>query len=229
MADLSTIATVIDRFYGMVGTTSSDDALVENGEAVDEVAYICLTQGFRRAQRFLVSHGMASRWRVRSSALSWSGADATDGGRYSTLPSDFMMFSQRPPRSSIVEANGEQWGQEVVAEHDNLTGDYYYLKNEQLWIAKNAEPPTACYLDYVFLHPEMAAATTMNFPLEVRPLCVAYAAQHGMAEGWFPRADGNAIERNVQLWEKDGALFARRSRAQRKQTAPKTVGTRFFA
>jgi hypothetical protein len=232
MADLTALADYRNAFYRKVGTVSSDDALVENGETAGAVADLCLTHGFRTAQRFLISHGQAWRWVKRSTAITWSGTEAADGGRYSALPSDFLMLAHRgksEATSAIREANGEGWGYEIDFEHSHERGNFYYLKNERLYITRGANPPATVYLEYVFQHPAFADAVTVDFPLEIRELVIAYAAQHGASDSWYPRADTNAIAQSVNFWEKQGALFAKRSRNPRKQTAPKTAGTRYFA
>jgi hypothetical protein len=232
MADLAALADFRTAFYRKVGTVSSDDALVENGETAGAVADLCLTHGFRQAQRFLIAHGQAWRWIKRSSAITWLGSEAADGGRYVALPTDFLMFAQRGRddyESSLKEANGEGWGLETVLEQAFRSGNYYYLKNSQLWISRGANPPSTLYLEYVFQHPVFADAITVDFPLEVRELVVSYAAQHGANDSWYPRADTSAIDKSVSLWEKQGALYAKRSRNPRKQTAPRVHGSRYFA
>jgi hypothetical protein len=236
MSRLSTEAEVRAAFYRLVGTTSTDDTLSENAEAANLVADMCLTHGFERAQMFMIGCGMTERWRARSSAItSWSGADSTDGGRYkalSDITTDFLRFSGKkmdPRYSSLMAANGDRWGVEIDADYDVLTGNVFYLKNEQLWIGVGSVPYTTLYLDYQFRHPEFTTGVTINFPGGAIGLCVAYAALHGSTENWYPRSDNSKIAENVDYWEKQARMVARRSRGQRKQSAPKTVGTRFWA
>lgn len=239
MAYLDTAANCLKAFYRLVGTTSSDDALVENSEAADAVAYTCLTHGVETAQRFMIACGMTDRWRTRSQAItSWSGADATDGGRYKDMSSwiatskSFLRLSGKKmdaAASSMMEANGERWGVEIDADNDYLTGDFFYLKNEQLWIARDAQVPTTVYVDYQYKHPEFTSSVTIDFPAEARGLFIAYAAQHGSAESWFPLADDSRIQKNVEFWERQARAVARRSRGPRTQNAPRTTGSRYFA
>lgn len=229
MATLSSVALILKAFYRLVGTTTSDAALVEQGESADDVAYLCLNHGTEAAQRFMISCGMVERWRKRSSVLSWSGSDAADGGRYSTLPTDFLRFSMSGEQSSLMTANGERWGQEITADYDAMQGNFYYLKNDQLWIAVGASPPGSLYLDYQFRHPDFTSGVTINFPAEARGLCVAYAAQVALADAWFPDINEARVLRNVAFWEREARKISRRSRAPRTMTAPRVVGTRYFA
>lgn len=238
MAYLDTAANCLKTFYRITGTTTSDDALVENSESADAVAYTCLTHGVESAQRFMIACGMTERWRTRSQAItSWSGADATDGGRYKATSGwiasgkEFMRFAgqkMNARQSSLCEANGERWGVEIDADNDALTGDYYYIKNDALWLCRGAAVPATVYVEYQYRHPEFTSSVTIDFPSDARGLVIAYAARFGSAEGWYPRADDTAIEKNVQYWEMEARKVARRSRGPRKQTPPPFVGTRFF-
>lgn len=240
MAYLSSAADCLKAFYRLVGTVSSDDALVENSESVDQVAYTCLTHGFEAAQRFMIACGMSERWRTRGTAITaWSGADSTDGGRYKALSSvisagkEFLRLSGKKydaNQSSLMTADGERWGVEIDADKDAVTGDYYYLKNEELWLCRNAAPPATLYADYQFRHPEFTSSVTINFPSEARGLGIGYAAQHANAEAWFPLSVEAVakIGQNVKFWEQQARIVARRSRGQRTQSAPRVVGTRFF-
>lgn len=232
MADLSTVAELLRLFYRLSGTTTSDDGLTENSEAADEVAYTCLNFGMQEAQRFMIGCGMTERWRKRNTAwTTWTGTDAADGGRYNTLPTDFLRLSGRPydrMRSSLTEANGEKWGVEITDNEEFVRGNSYYLKNDQLWLTRNAAVPTTIYLDYQFKHPEMASGVTLNFPEDAMGLVAAYGVRKASMEGWFP-SNPELAERNVMLWEKQARSVANRSRGQRKQTAPRVIGTRFFA
>lgn len=235
MSRLNTEAELRAAFYRLVGTVSSDDTLSENAEAANLVADMCLNHGFERAQLFMIGCGMTERWRARSSAItSWSGSDAEDGGRYkalSDITTDFLRFSGKKmdgSRSSLMNAKGDRWGVEIDADNDALTGNVFYLKNEQLWIGVGSAPVSPLYLDYQFRHPEFTTGVTINFPSGATGLCVAYAALLGSTENWYPRSDNSKILENVDYWEKQARMVARRSRGQRKQSAPRTVGTRYF-
>lgn len=236
MSRLNTETEIRAAFYRMVGTVTTDDTLQENSEAANAVADLCITHGIERAQLFMIGCGMTERWRRRSSAItSWDGSDAADGGRYkalSDITTDFLRFSGKKMDqrfSSLMAANGDRWGTEIDADYDMLTGNVFYLKNEQLWIGVQAAPPTTLYLDYQFRHPEFTTSVTLNFPAEAMGLCVAYGALQGSMENWYPRADNSKILENVDYWEKQARMVARRSRGQRKQSPPRVTGTRFWA
>ena len=87
--DLTTVAEHLEAWYRLVGSTSGDQALEEQNEATDEVGYINLTRGCRRAQRYMIRMGFGG-WRKDSAALVFSGSDATTGGVFTALPADFL-------------------------------------------------------------------------------------------------------------------------------------------
>jgi hypothetical protein len=228
MANLNNAAACLKAFYRLVGTVSGDQGLRENGESADEVAYLSLNHGVEAAQRFMIANGMTERWLIRSSALSWSGSDAT-GGRWSALPADFLRFGKTDRAdSSLMEEDGRRWGAEVTADQNQILGNHYYLRNDRLWLTKGASPPTL-YLEYMYRHPEFTSSVTLDFPIEARALIIALAANHAMSEGWFPGLNESRIARNVEFWRGQARTVARRSRQPRKMTPPKVTGSRYFA
>ena len=194
--ELDTPAKVVAAWYRLVGSLSSDGALTEQGEATDDVVYTYLTRGCRNAQRWMLKMGYGG-WRKRTTALTWSGSDAADGGRYATLPSDFLRSYGNQRVSALREADGDQWGQEVKEEEDQLRGDYYYIRGEQLWLGRDASPPTSLFLDYHYKHPLWSSTTTIDFPMDARALIVAEAAVAAMAENWLP--GDSAMERKIEI------------------------------
>lgn len=230
--ELSTPTRCLQAFYRLVGSESDDDDLVERGEAADEVAYTFLTRGFRRAQHFLLDAGLKG-WRTRSSALTWSGTDAVDGGRYSALPADFLRADgDRSGRSALVEADGTAWGQEVSAQDDGRQGDYYYLTATQVWLARTASPPTTLYLRYVKKHPAFSgsmADADLILPVDCNALGVAYAAAFAREDSWLPGGvEMEAkIERAVTSAQAEARGFARTSREPQTFQAPKRHGHRW--
>lgn len=194
--ELSTVARVVAAWYRLVGTVSNDDALAEQGESVNDVAYTNLTVGCREAQRWLLKCG-SGEWRKRSAALSFSGTDAADGGRYATLPSDFLRAWGSGSESALVEADGDSWGQEVTSRDTQLKGDGYYIMGSTLWLTRSAAPPTTLYLLYHYVHPAWSASVTIDFPMDARSLIVAEAAQAAMAENWLP--GDQAMERKIEV------------------------------
>lgn len=233
--EITTIAQVRAAFYRVVGSTSDDDGLVENGETAGDVALLCLTRGFRAAQRWMIAKGMAGRWRKRSDALTWTGTDATLGGRYSALPSDFLRLAgqDRPgkrKRGAIVEANGDPWGWEATADEDHLEGDYYYLKNDQLWIARRASPPATVYFDYHYEHPALTATTTeFDLPSDAIWLGIYEAADVARAESWFPLTGEQDLKimQALDRARRDAKDIARQSRQPAQFKRPTRYGTRW--
>lgn len=228
--ELTTVARHVAAFYRLTGSTSDDDGLTENGESTDDVAYLCLTRGARRAQMYLLESGLKA-WRTRSEALSWSGADATDGGRYSALPSDFLRADgNRKGRSALVEADGSEWGVEVDATEDQIRGDAYYFTDEHVWITHSASPPTTLYLRYFKKHSTMAADLAdadLILPVDTRALSVAYAAEVAREESWFllgPDAEVK-IARAVKMAEMEAKAYCRRSKAPREFKKPTRYGS----
>ena len=183
--EMDTVGKVKAEFYRLVGTLPDDGALVENSEAQDDVAYLYLTRGSRAAQRWMLKMGYGG-WRKRSAALTWSGTDAADGGRYATLPTDFLRACGSQRQSALREANGDGWGQEIIVYDEQLEGDGYYFRGDTLWLARTAAPPTTLYLDYHYTHPAWSASVTIDFPMDARALIVAEAADAAKAENWLP-------------------------------------------
>lgn len=181
--ELDSVAMVREAWYRLVGTDAEDAALVAQGEDSDEVAYVFLTRGCRNAQRWMLKMGF-SGWRDRSDALSWTGTDATTGGRYSSLPTDFLRAYGDDKHSALRKANGDEWGNENT-DGEFSKGDYYYFRNNQLWLSRNATPPTTLYLEYHYQHPEWDADTTIDFPVDSRWLIVAEAANVAKEENWL--------------------------------------------
>lgn len=224
---LDTPANVVQAFYRLVGSTSGDAALAKQGESTNDVAYYFLTRGFRRGQRWLIDRGLGSWWRTRGAAITWSGTEASDGGRYTALPSDFLRLwgDRTRTKSALVEADGTEWGQEVDEEQSALQGDYYYLKNSNLWITRSATPPDQLYIEYYYQHPEFTASVTMDFPMEARPLGVALAADFAASDGWLPGGAAMIakIEKAVENAEGEAKNVARQTRKARRFAEPYRV------
>jgi len=228
VSDLDFVSKVRQAFYRLVGSLSADPALTIQGESTDDVAYLMLTRGSREAQRWMLDQGYEG-WRKRSSALTFSGADDTDGGKYVSLPSDFLRAYTSERRSALVEANGDQWGRELDAEDDRRKGDWYYLRGDKLWLARLAAPPTTLYLEYHYQHPAWTSGVTIDFPLEARWLVVAEAAGLATSESWFPGdRESEARIHNRLLSERQHARrIARQGKGPRRLRMAKRYGTRY--
>ena len=227
MATLASIAGFRSALYRLLGTSATDQALIEHDNDTLENVYLALTHGCWAAQRYMISAGMAGRWRKRSTAItSWSGSDAADGGRYTALPTDFLrLVGNRSGRSALRQASGETWGTEVEETEDTLRGAVYYLKNDQLWLGRGASPPGTIYIDYHFRHPEFTSAiASFDFPLDARGLIVAEAAGFLVNESWVPGGPemDRKVEKNLAKWRTTARDIARRSREPRRMRSDVT-------
>lgn len=190
MSSLDTVAKLRRAFLRLVGTESDDPALTDLGEAANEVTNYFLTRGVWAAQRNLLKVGYQG-WKKRSSAItSWTGSDDTDGGRYTTLPTDFLRAYGSHRHSCLVEADGDPWGQQILQEQANQRGDGFYFEGvDQLWLTRDASPPSTLYLWYHYRHPEIDGDlddADIDFPVEARPMIPAEAAFFAMEEAWVP-------------------------------------------
>ncbi len=225
MAQLDSVARILEAWYRMVGSVPADYGLTELGEAQDEVGYIYLTSGCHDAQEWMLDNGYQG-WRQRSGALSWTGSDATTGGVYSDLPADFLRLDGNRDRSALVEANGDRWGAQLDSVDDTVKGNYFYLVGDELWLARTADPPTTLYAKYHYQHPEWESGITIDFPMKARALIVAYAAQSAMNENWFTGGNDErlAITRAVSLAEEKARKVARQGKHARQWRKQKVYG-----
>lgn len=240
MSALDTITELSRAWYRSVGSISTDDALVEQGETAGDVAYLHLTRGIRAAQRWMIDQGLGHRWRKRSGAItSWSGSEDSDGGRYvelSTTASDFLRLVQQKVRGQrrqcggLVEANGDPWGWEIDDTEDYRKGDLYYLKGNRVWITRSANPASTLYLQYYYQHPALSADTaSFDFPSDAMWVALWEAVDSARSEAWFPLA-GDAdqkIERALLKARSEARGVARQTGAPRQWGRPTRYGNRW--
>ena len=229
--ELNTVKMFVDAFYRLVGTESGDDELELRGEAADDVAYIFLTRGSRTAQRWMIKMGYGG-WRKRTSALTFTGSDDTDGGTKVALPNDFLRGYGNQRQSMLREANGKRWGQEIDPEDDHLRGDKYYIRGQELWLTRGASPPTTLYGDYHYTHPLWNAAlanTSIDFPTDARSLIPAEAAVVAKEENWVPGGEEMElkIERALKRAQEEARDVARPTKEPRKFRRPKRFANRW--
>lgn len=240
MSALDTVSELVDAFYRACGTTSDDDALVENGEAADAVAYLYLTRGIRAGQRWLIDNGLTGWWRKRSSAItSWTGSDAANGGRYidlTTTAPDFLRLFQRKVEGQarmtggLVQANGDAWGREIHADEEEVRGNFYYMRGTNLWVARTASVPNPVYLSYFYQHPVVSSATaSFDFPTDAMHLVLWEAVDAAKEESWFPLGqDAEAkIQRGLQKARTEARAIGRQTRTPRQWGRPIRHGTRW--
>jgi len=224
MAQLESVAQILEAWYRLLGSVPTDYALTELGEAEDEIGYIYLTQGCHDAQVYLIDQGYRG-WRQRTAALTWAGTDATTGGQYASLPADFLKADGHKEKSPLVKVNGDRWGQLIDDEDDNVKGNYFYFVGDKLWLARTASPPTV-YLKYHYQHPEWTAAVTIDFPIIVRSLIVAYAANLAKDESWYvgDETDKRTIREAVLSAERRAQKFARQGKQNKQWRRPQIYG-----
>ena len=226
--ELDSHARIRKALYRLVGTDEDDPALTAQDEAANEVADTFLTRGCRKAQRWMIKQGYDG-WLKRSSALTWSGTDATDGGRYSALPSDFLRAFGNRRKSALTEADGDRWGTEIDPEQSTMQGNYYYVQGTRLWIARRASPPTTLYLWFHYMHPEWdnLADAAIDFPLEARALIPATAADLAKEENWLPGGQEmkQAIARALAAAQEEARDIARPTKSPRRFRKPIRLGT----
>jgi hypothetical protein len=229
--ELDTVDRIRQAFYRLVGTEEDDDLLTARDEAENEVAYIFITRGCRDAQRYMLDNRYEG-WHKRSAALSWSGTDAADGGRYSALPTDFLKAAGDDRESCLVQVNGNRWGREIQASESASKGDLYYFRGDELWLARTAVPRSPLYLEYYYTHPEWSDSLgdgNIDFPIDARSLIVAKAANVAKDDNWLLGSDEleNKIYRALIAAEKEARSVARRSSKPRTFRKPYRAGNRW--
>lgn len=228
---LDTVAKCRNAFLRLVGTDDADPALTDLGEATTEVVDLYLTAGSRDAQRWMLSVGYDGWWRRSSAITSWTGSDSADGGRYTTLPSDFLRLRGNSRTSALVEADGDRWGSLIDSEENYRKGNYYYLKGTQLWLARTASPPSTVYIEHHYQHPSWTglADANIDFPLEVRPLVISEAANAAKEENWLPGGQEMEakIERRLARDRQKARDFARQVKGPRMWRKVLRVGNRW--
>ncbi len=224
---LDTVAKLLTGFYRLVGSVSADPALNLWGDADDVIGYEYLTRGARAGQRWMIDNGFSSYWRTRSSAITWSGTDASDGGRYSSLPTDFLRAwgDRTREKSCLVEADGDPWGRWIDEEQSHMSGDYLYLKNQQIWITRDASPPSTIYMEYHHKHPAInssLADADIDFEMDARGLIIAEAVYAARYESWFSgdQEEESRIERALRKAREEARQIARRTRHARRFAEP---------
>ena len=229
--ELDSVAKVRYAFLRLVDTEADDPDLEVHGETATDVIYVNLTRGFRQAQRWMISQGYDG-WRKRSSAItSWSGSDATTGGKYNAVPTDFLKAYGDKSRSAFVKVNGDRWGYEVEPDEDIQKGNYYYYRGgssgQEIWLARGASVPSPIYLEYHYTHPAWTSSVTIDFPMDARALGVAYAANSAMQDAWLPGGQELEVKisRSLNFAQEEARRLARPSKSPRQIKKPTRYGS----
>lgn len=232
MSELTSVALHRRALLRLLGTDADDPELVRGGEDANEVTDQYLTRGCRAAQRWMLNCGYGG-WRKRGSAItSWSGADATDGGRYTALPADFLRAFGNERQSALREADGTPWGVLVdPGEAMDFHGNGYYLRgNEQLWLTRGAQPPSSVFLEYHFKHEawsDALADADIDFPVDARWLIVAEGAALAKEENWITldNEDSVRIERSLMRARQEARDLSRPTKKPRQFSRPRRFGS----
>ncbi len=228
--ELDTVEKVRFAFLRLVDTEVDDPDLELHGETATDVIYVNLTRGFRAAQRWMIGQGYDG-WRKRGSAItSWSGSDATTGGRFNAVPTDFLKAYGSKRRSALVKLNGDRWGTELEADDDLRRGPHYYFRGgesgQEIWLARGAQVPSPIYLEYHYTHPTWTASVTIDFPMDARALGVAYSANYAMQDAWLPGGQDleTKIARALRFAQTEARRLARPSKSPRQIKQPAHYG-----
>lgn len=227
-------------FWRLCDTSSSDDALIEQDSETNESVHYFLMQGLWLAQDYVIRYLEASRWVKTSSAIVW--VAETDGSYSVALPTDVLRLSAKeddPTFSALHEANGKPWGRLCRWEDRYLQSnlDRYFLANTSLYRVSGSNPPATLYFDYHFRHPTLSsddgtvATGAIDFPLEWRPLIVAYAGIVASTEGWLPDGSNTKtkLEANLAFWQtRCGGGFRRSRGGQHLRAARVLNGNRWL-
>lgn len=218
-------------FYRLTATSASDGALTEHDVSAGDNVNGLLLAGMRDAQLFLVSAGAGAQWKTVSAALSFSGSDSVNGGRYAALPADFLRLFGDDYNSALRTPDGDRWGKLIAVEDRHLKGNLYWLEGNNLWVARQARLPSGLVADYTYRVPELTDdSTAPDFPLDDRPLIVAYAAARFVDHPNYPGRDDlrARVLSYLREMERHAATRARRTRQPRKMKARRTTGSHWF-
>ncbi len=228
-------ASILRAFYRLTGTSGDDGAMTQYDDTTLEGVYNLLQHGVWDAQLFLIQLGEEARWlKTETLTSSWSGADATDGGRYTALPSNFLRLAGDEEQSALHYPNGRPWGRLIEFRDRRRAGiNCYWLQGDDdggdpdnLWISRGSAPPSTLEIDHHFEHPTLADGTTVHFPKEHRPLIPAFAAERAIGESWLPIGEKGRqiIDVNLTKLKRKARSQVRRSQQPRKIRRPTTLG-----
>ena len=223
--------------YNLVNTDSSDEAHLEHDATDLDTIYMALQVGLDDAQQYMIDMGIQDFWHAESAALSFTGSDPDKYWALPTTDTDgadrrfYRMYGDRG-LSSHRRANGTRWGGEIdPLMRWRVRGNYFYLRNERLYLARSAAPPSDLVMDYIYRLPDLADGTTVEFPEADRPLIVAFAAVHAMYDDWV--AGGAEMEsklmRNLESRKAIAFRRARRSLQPTRVEPDHMVGDHWFS
>lgn len=240
MADggvLTDRASLARAFFRLTATSSTNPALIEHDGALTlEAVYQFLQYGAWDAQEWLMDCGLLNRWVTTSSTLSFSGSDATDGGKYVALPGDFLRLAGDEYDSALRSPNGTRWGQLIdFKDRRTVSRNCYWLQSTtsnvwRLWVTPGSSPPSDLVADYHHMLATLADSTTVEFPSKDRALIVAFAADRAMSDAWLPGdAEMQAkIAANLMKQKREAERRVRQSHGPKRRRMHRSGGTHYW-
>lgn len=236
MSVLTDRASLARAFYRITATSATNPALIEHDASTLEAVYQFLQYGLWDAQEWLMDCGLLNRWVTTSSTLTFSGSDASNGGRYTALPAEFMRLAGDEHDSALHSPNGTKWGRLIDWKDRRRAGPTaYWLESTtsnvwRLWIGPGASPPTGMVLDYHALA-TLDASATVEFPSQHRGLIVAFAADRAMSDSWLPGdAEMQAkIAANLMKLKRESERRVRQSHGPKKRRMRVSGGSHYWA
>ena len=234
MASVTTLDNRVEiknAIYQLTGFSGEDGALSEHetntGDSLNRIVY----QAMRDAQSWYLSSVNPDYWKKQSATLSFTNAESTEGGSYASLPADFLRLYGDTPNSALRRPEGLRWGRLIQLPQRTIYGNFYWIQNDKLWLARSATPYSDLIMDYSYDIPELTAdGTAVDFPEEDRVLIPAFAAADIADWPMFP-GDAELRQRlSSYLTRKKREIYVRgrRTKEPRKVKHNPTLGTRWF-
>lgn len=236
MSVLTDRASLARAFYRLTATSATNPALIEHDGSSLETLYQYLQYGLWDAQEFMLDCGLLNRWVTVSSTLSFSGSDASNGGRYAALPADFIRLAGDGINSALHSPNGTTWGHLIDWMDRRRAGpSSYWLESTtsnvwRLWVGPGASPPSDLVADYHHQLGTLADSTTVEFPSQHRGLIVAFAADRAMSDSWLPGDEAMQLKiaANLAKQKKEAERRTRLSHGPKKRRIHKSGATHYW-
>lgn len=152
-------AAIRTAWYSLMNSSPEDDALAEGFASADEHANEYIQEGLESAQVHVIEYAAdgAMRWLKRLGPITW--LDDPGVGKYVDLPDDFLRLSGDETHSCLLDRAGRPWGQLLDGRERNRHrfGHGFYLRNDRLYLIRNAPAPKDAVLEYHFRHPELTS------------------------------------------------------------------------
>lgn len=218
--------------FRLLGSESTDEALTEHGEEVNEVANGAVQNGIWLAQKELIGLGFRE-W--PTTAVLDFGAVAADGTRSAALPDDFLRLAGDERNSALLDSQGRPWGGLIDARLKRRAGSSaYWIEGGSLHLGRLSVPPTGAYIEYHYRHPVLesddAATDPLDFPLDWRPLIPPFAATVLITEAWskFGADQEVRVARALDLWVEKASRWVRKTQEPQKLRPGPIIGSKIF-